>query len=302
MQNSIIVGVIMKKTILEEIILLEFLKNHFPNSTNNKLRKMLSEGRVLVNNEKTYKAKTILKPKDYFELLGKSNKTPDANKIIKKLKKSSINIIFEDDEIIVVDKPSKLLSVATDRLETTTLHSKCVDYIKEFDNKAWCYIVHRLDKETSGIMLLSKSKQSKEYLQEQFAERSVYRIYHALVEGRPEKTRGTLNQFLVEDKNLNIKAVKPNYPNAKEAITHWEILSGNEETSLIRVMIETGRRHQIRMAMKELGCPIVGDKIHGAETDPKGRICLHASALEFLHPASDDPVRFESPPPFAKLE
>lgn len=291
----------MKKAITEPIILLEFLRLQFPQTTNNKLRKMLSEGRVKINDSVVFKAKQQLELNDKFELLDRINKIPQINKPLKELKKSAIEIIYEDDDLLVVEKPAKLLSVATDKLEQNTLHGKCVDYLKQQDNKSWCYIVHRLDKETSGIMLLSKNKQSKDYLQEQFSQRQVYRIYHAMVEGQPLEQSGTVEQYLMEDKHLNIRVVKPKHKDGKLAITHWEVIQQTEEASLIRVMIETGRRHQIRMAMKELGCPIIGDKLHEAESNPFGRICLHATSLEFLHPATDEPVRFESQPPFAKI-
>ena len=291
----------MEKQITEPIVLLEFLKLQFPQTTNNKLRKMLSEGRVKINDSVVFQAKRPLLANDKFQLLDRNNKIPQTDKPLKELKKSAIEIIYEDEDLLVVEKPAKLLSVATNKLEQNTLHGKCVDYLKQQDNKSWCYIVHRLDKETSGIMLLSKNKQSKDYLQEQFAQRQVYRIYHAMVEGQPPEQSGTVEQYLMEDKHLNIRRVKAKHKDGKIAITHWEVIQQNEEASLIRVMIETGRRHQIRMAMKELGCPIIGDKLHEAETNPFGRICLHATSLEFLHPATDEPVRFESKPPFAKI-
>ena len=291
----------MEKEITKPIILLEFLKLQFPQTTNNKLRKMLSEGRVKINDSVVFQAKRPLLANDKFQLLDRNNKIPQTDKPLKELKKSAIEIIYEDDDLLVVEKPAKLLSVATNKLEQDTLHGKCVDYLKQQDNKSWCYIVHRLDKETSGIMLLSKNKPSKDYLQEQFAQRQVYRIYHAMVEGQPLEQSGTVEQYLIEDKHLNIRRVKAKHKDGKIAITHWEVIQQNEEASLIRVMIETGRRHQIRMAMKELGCPIIGDKLHEAETNPFGRICLHATSLEFLHPATDEPVRFESKPPFAKI-
>ena len=291
----------MKKEITEPIILLEFLKLQFPQTTNNKLRKMLSEGRVKINDSVVFKAKQLLELNDKFELLDRSNKILQTDKPLKELKKAAIEIIYEDDDLLVVEKPAKLLSVATDKLELKTLHGKCVDYLKQQDDKSWCYIVHRLDKETSGIMLLSKNKQSKDYLQEQFSQRQVYRIYHAMVEGQPLEQSGTVEQYLMEDKHLNIRTVNSKHKDGKLAITHWEVIQQTDEASLIRVMIETGRRHQIRMAMKELGCPIIGDQLHEAESNPFGRICLHATSLEFLHPATDEPVRFESQPPFAKI-
>jgi 23S rRNA pseudouridine1911/1915/1917 synthase len=272
------------------------LSENFPNSSKNKIRKMLTGGRVNVNGKVQHKAKTEINKSDIVEILDISISKENTPPPVKK--QTKINIIYEDEFILVVDKPAGLLSIATNKLETDTLHSKCVDYVKTSDPKNWCFIVHRLDKETSGVMVLAHDKDSKEYLQEQFANREVYRIYHALVEGNPGKLNGTEKQWLVEDKNLHVKKVKPSFRGAKEAITHWEVIRENEETSLIKIMIETGRRHQIRMAMKSLKTPVVGDPIHDAETNPYGRICLHASSLEFLHPDTDEPLHFESRIPF----
>ena len=297
MSNNFTVGDLMKKTLTKEMLLIDFMKQQFPNSSTNKLRKMLSSGRVKINNLVTHKAKSQLKLGDIFEL---ANKPHDAQKPQTKIKTkhSSIDLIYEDEIIIVVEKPAKLLSIATDKLEQETLHAKCVDYLRQFNSKAWAYIVHRLDKETSGIMVLAKNKSAKDYLQEQFSQRAVYRIYHALVEGHVGQDYGTIEQYLIEDKHLNIKTTSSSDKYGKHAITHWEKIRSYNSTTLVRVMIETGRRHQIRMAMKALGHPVVGDTLHGAVTNPYSRICLHATSLEFLHPQNDEPVRFVSNHPF----
>tara|TARA_B100001564_G_scaffold356855_1_gene371866 strand:- start:4250 stop:4702 length:453 start_codon:yes stop_codon:yes gene_type:complete len=150
-------------------------------------------------------------------------------------------------------------------------------------------------------MILAKTKSAKEYLQEQFSQREVYRIYHTLVEGMLNNESGTIKQYLTEDKNLNIKSTSKNNKFGKQAITHFETLTKHESTTLVRIMIETGRRHQIRMAMQSMGHPIVGDSLHGAQTNPFSRICLHATSLEFLHPETDEPMRFEAKHPFGKL-
>jgi len=146
-------------------------------------------------------------------------------------------------------------------------------------------------------MVFAKSKHSKNHLQEQFSEREVHRQYLALVEGTPQQLHGTINTWLMEDKFLNVKAVNSKHPKGKEAISHYRVINGNEDLALVEVEIETGRRHQIRMAMQYLETPVVGDELHGAETNPHRRLMLHAHALEFLHPEHDDPVRFEAPPP-----
>ena len=286
----------MEITIDSNSILLDELTIQFNQTSRNKLRKMLTEGRISVNGKIEHKAKRELFKGDLVKILDKTTSkeiTPPPQQKIKNLE-----IIFEDEDILVVEKPAGLLSVATNKMESDTLHSRCVDYIKTKHNSKWCYIVHRLDRETSGIMIFALSKQNKEYLQEQFAKRSVYRIYFALVEGNLPRKNGTEVEWLLEDKNLRVKKVKPNTKFSKEAITHWEVVRENKSTSLVRVIIDTGRRHQIRMAMKSLGNPVVGDELHGAETDPMGRVCLHASALELLHPQTDEPVRFETKVPF----
>ena len=286
----------MEISIDKESILLDELALQFKNTSKNKLRKMLTEGRISVNGKIEHRAKRELIKGDLVKILDKATSkeiTPPPQQKI-----TNLEIIFEDDDILVVEKPAGLLSVATNKMESDTLHSRCLDYIKTKHHSNWCYIVHRLDRETSGIMIFALSKQNKEYLQEQFAERSIYRTYFALVEGKLPRKHGTEIEWLLEDKNLRVKKVKPNTKSSKEAITHWEVVKENQSTSLVRIAIDTGRRHQIRMAMKSLGSPVVGDDLHGAKTDPMGRVCLHASSLEFLHPQTDEPVRFETRVPF----
>jgi 23S rRNA pseudouridine1911/1915/1917 synthase len=257
---------------------------------------MLTQGRILVNQEVVHRAKHPLQEGDEIEVLARQRaeeRTPPPQQ------PSSIDldILFEDATLLVVNKPNQLLSVATDRLEIDTLHSRCVEHVRLTNERGWCFIVHRLDKETSGIMVLAKTKQAKEELQQQFSDRLVHRLYVARVEGAPAPPMGTVHSWLMEDKHLNVKAVNKKHPKGKEAISHYSTTSSNAETALVEVMIETGRRHQIRMAMQHLGTPVVGDERHGALTNPHKRVMLHASALEFLHPDTDDPVRFEAPFP-----
>ena len=156
----------------------------------------------------------------------------------------------------------------------------------------WCFIVHRLDKATSGVMVFAKTETAKRDLQEQFAQRLVHRHYVALVEGDAAPGRSEHN--LVEDKNLRVYVSEKKTKTSKLAVTMWDVLARGVEATLLSVVIETGRRHQIRVAMAESGTPVVGDKMHGAATNLHGRICLHAVSLEFLHPLTDDPIRFES--------
>ncbi len=288
----------MKFKVENTVNLLDALTQFMPNTSRSKLRKMLTEGRIHVDGAPEHKAKKELVIGSQIEVLSRVKALETTPAPVSKQKKSNLSILWEDDAILVVEKPAGLLSIATDKLERDTLHARCVDHIRQEDEKNWCFIVHRLDRDTSGVMVFARHQRHKEYLQNQFAEREVHRTYHALVEGRPKQMQGTAREWLVEDKNLFVKRVKSTFHGSKEAITHWQVIDTDNHTSLIQISIETGRRHQIRMAMRSLGCPVVGDELHGAESNAFSRVCLHASSLEFLHPDSDEPVRFESKIPF----
>ena len=281
-----------------EIELLEALSLMHPNSKRNTLRKMLTAGRVMVDGNIIHKAKFLVPNGANISISDKETASKSSPPPAVKKQNPRIKILFEDEHIIIVNKQAGLLSVATNKMEPDTLHSRVVNYLKSQNEKSWAFIVHRLDRETSGVMIFAKHKRHKEYLQEQFARREVHRIYHALVEGKPQNDRGTIREWLLEDKFLRVKTVKKNHPQAKEAITHYSVEDNDEFASLVQLTIETGRRHQIRVGLANLGCPVVGDSEHGAEGNPIGRIALHASSLEFLHPETDDPVRFEAPIPF----
>ena len=278
--------------------LLDTLAHFMDNTSRTKLRTMLTEGRIQVEGAVEHKAKFEVTKGVTIELLSRVKAHEITPPPVVKQKKINLKILWEDEAILVVEKPAGLLSIATDKMEIDTLHGRCVDYVRQKDEENWCYIVHRLDRDTSGIMVFALHQRHKEYLQSQFADRAVHRTYHALVEGRPKEMKGKAREWLVEDKNLFVKRVKSTFHGSKEAITHWEVADTDNHTSLIHITIETGRRHQIRMAMRSLGCPVVGDELHGAESNAFSRVCLHASALEFLHPETDEPVRFESKIPF----
>ena len=282
----------------QETELIEILSSYFPNSKRNKLRKMLTEGRVHVDGNVVHKAKFIVNPGHIVTISDKESAIKNTPPPAPKKRHTRIKILFEDDHILVVNKQAGLLSVATDKMEPDTLHSRVVDYLKSENEKGWAFIVHRLDRETSGVMIFAKHKRHKEYLQEQFANRGVHRVYHALVQGVPEQKGGKIHEWLLEDKFLRVKAVNKRNPKAKEAITHWSIEDSDEVASLLMLTIETGRRHQIRVGLANMGYPVIGDEQHGAEGNPIGRIALHASALELLHPETDDPVRFDATIPF----
>ena len=281
----------MRKKLDNESTLLEALKVMQPQASTNVLRKMLTNQRITVDGETIHRAKHTVTEGQTVEIHPKPKISIEEEREINAIA-HDLDILFEDETILVVEKPAGLLSVATDRLETDTLHNRCVEYCREMKKNGWCFIVHRLDKATSGVMVFAKTETAKRDLQEQFAQRLVHRHYVALVEGDAAPGRSEHN--LVEDKNLRVYVSEKKTKTSKLAVTMWDVLAKGEEATLLSVVIETGRRHQIRVAMAESGTPVVGDKMHGAATNLHGRICLHAVSLEFLHPLTDDPIRFES--------
>ena len=281
----------MRKKVNEDATLLDILKSMQPQASTNVLRRMLTNQRITVDEETIHRAKQMITKGQIVEILPKPKISVQEERE-QQAKTNNLDILFEDEAILVVNKPAGLLSVATDRLEQDTLHNRCVEYCRSQRKNGWCYIVHRLDKATSGIMVFAKSEKVKLELQDQFAQQLVHRHYVALVEGQAPAGRADHN--LTEDKNLRVYVSDKKTKTSKRAVTTWDILAQGEHETLLSVVIETGRRHQIRVAMAENGTPVVGDKMHGADTNLHGRICLHAVALEFLHPSNDDPVRFES--------
>jgi len=281
----------MRKTVEEEASLLDVLKSMLPNSSTNVLRKMLTNQRISVDETITHRAKHPVLKGQVVEIHPKAKITLEEVRETN-AKTHSLDVLFEDESILVVEKPAGLLSIATDKLEQDTLHNRCVEYCRSEKKNGWCFIVHRLDKATSGIMVFAKNESVKRDLQEQFAERMVHRHYVALVEGIAKP--GRADHHLVEDRNLRVYVSEKKTKASKRAITTWDVLARGDNETLLSVVIDTGRRHQIRVAMAESGTPVIGDKMHGASTNLHGRICLHAVALEFLHPLTDDPVRFES--------
>ena len=281
----------MKKKVDSENLLLDILKQMQPQASTNVLRKMLTNQRISVDDQIIHRAKHVVQEGQTVEIHPKPKISIEEERE-QRAKTHDLEILFEDDTLLVVNKPAGLLSVATDRLENNTLHNRCVEYCREENKKGWCFIVHRLDKATSGVMVFAKSETAKKDLQDQFAQQLVHRHYVALVEG--QTTSGQSDHYLIEDKNLRVYVSEKKTKQSKRAVTSWDVLAYGESSTLLNVVIETGRRHQIRVALAENGNPVVGDKMHGASTNLHGRICLHAVALEFLHPATDDPVRFES--------
>jgi len=277
----------MRHKVTEDGLLISELSLIFPNMSKNKIRKMLTNNRIEVDGDVVNKAK-----KEIFA--GSLIVIKDKINISTKTVKEKLDIIFEDDVLIVVNKPNKLLSVATNKLEKETMHSMVLDYLKSKDSKSWGWIVHRLDKDTSGVMIFAKSEEVKLILQKQFSENIVKRIYIAIVDGKPYKETGRIENYIAEGKSLIVRECKKTVRGARIAITNWKVLKNKKSHSLLELLIETGRRNQIRVHLAGIKCPVSGDKKYGSVTDPLNRLCLHAEQLIIKHPISLKKIKFSS--------
>lgn len=200
-----------------------------------------------------------------------------------------LNIIYEDKEILVVNKPSKLLTVGTDKERERTLYHEVREYLHKKNQKV--FVVHRLDKDTSGIVLFAKNPKLKELLQRDWLRYT--REYRAVVEGRLPKTKDTLRFYLQEDKTHHV------YVSDKglSSVTEYEVLSVNSTQSLLKVRIKTGRKNQIRASLAYIGNPIVGDKKYEAKINSLSRLGLHANKLVIKHPITNKEMTFISKAP-----
>lgn len=207
-----------------------------------------------------------------------------------KMKKDKLDIIYEDKFIIVVSKPAHLLTIATTKEKERTLYHKVIEYEKKKNKNNKIFIVHRLDKDTSGLVLFAKDEKTKMELQDSWD--NVRRKYIAVVEGKVEKKSGTIKSYLKE--NNNFITYSTNDKNGKLAITKYVLLNTSKAYSLLDIEIFTGRKNQIRVHMNDLNHPIIGDKKYGAKTNPLKRLGLHAYYLEFTHPVTKKSIILET--------
>jgi 23S rRNA pseudouridine1911/1915/1917 synthase len=216
--------------------------------------------------------------------------------------RGDLKILFEDAAIIVIDKPEGLLSIASEAESERTAYFQLTEFLRHGNARARerVWIVHRLDKETSGLMVFAKTPHAKETLQSGWD--AAEKRYEAVVEGRLPKEAGVLESDLDERSPFKVFSA-PRSDATRHAVTHFAVLARSEWRTLVSLRLETGRRHQIRVQLADVGCPIIGDKKYGAKSDPAGRLGLHAVKLEFPHPVTGERMKFVSPLPkeLAKL-
>ncbi len=210
------------------------------------------------------------------------------------MKKKKLDIIYEDKNIIVVNKPAGLLTISTEKEKERTLYHEVSDYVKKSNPKAKVFIIHRLDKETSGIVVLAKNKNIKYIYQNNWDNLVVKRGYVAVVKGVLDKKEGIIKSYLKETKTLLVYS-SSDKKNGKLAITNYTVIDENKNYSMLNINIKTGRKNQIRVHMKDINHPILGDMKYGK--DKASRLYLHANHLILINPKTKKEMEFISSVP-----
>ena len=265
--------------------LMKFLIEKMPDKNRNNIKSLLKNKQVLVDKIPISQFNHILEP-------GQVVTISEARLDSKEMK--GIKVVYEDEYLIAVEKESGLLSIATDKERDKTAYNIVKKYVKAINPNEKLFIVHRLDRETSGVMIFAKTEEIQQILQTNWQHIVLERTYVAVVEGKVEKDSDTIISYLKENSAFVTFSSEKEIEGSKKAITHYKVLKRSRGFSLVEAKIETGRKNQIRVHMQSLGHSVVGDKKYGATTNPLGRLGLHAKSIVFKHPKTGKILSFQT--------
>ena len=283
-----------KLTAKDEMQLMEFLIAKMGGMSRSSIKSLLGHRQISVNDKIITQFDFLLKPNDKV--------TVNSTRGNLELTHPKLRIIFEDNDLIVVEKKEGLLTVTTGTGDDTTAFSILKNHVKKSSPANKIYTVHRLDRETSGVLVFSKNRDAQHTFRNNWQEIVTKRTYVALVEGKVAKEKDRIVSWLTENEvSLKIRSSKTDN-GGKEAITNYKLLKSDEEFSLLEIELETGRKNQIRVHLESIGHPIVGDRKYGSSVSI-GRLALHARVLEFYHPVTGEIMHFETqiPKEFLRL-
>lgn len=263
----------------KECILMDYLTDVLK-YTHKEAKRKLTNGNILVNQKQITQYNFKLNNNDIITITYFNSKLND-----------NINIIYEDKDIIVVNKPTNLLTISTMKEKEKTLYHIVSDYVKKQNKNVKIFIIHRLDKETSGIVMFTKSEKIKKLFQNNWDSLIKYRGYIAVVEGMVTKKNDVIIQYLKETENFYVYPT--NSKLGKKAITHYKVLKTTNQYSLLDIEIKTGRKNQIRVAMQSIGHPIVGDQKYGSKTKTRKIFGLCSYKMSIQNPINKKQLNFE---------
>lgn len=274
--------------------LMQFLMEVMPGISRNKVKALLTHRTVYVDQTITTQYNFPLQPGMKVQISKARGQ--------KEFRSSLLKIVYEDAYLIVVEKREGVLSIATNREKERTAYAILTEYVKRSAREHRVYIVHRLDRETSGLMVFAKDEKTKRNLQDNWTNIVTDRRYVAVVSGMVEKDSGTVISWLKDNKVYVSYSSMVNNGGDK-AVTHYKVVKRAGDYSLVELKLDTGRKNQIRVHMQDLQHPIVGDVKYGSAVNPIGRLALHAYRLWFYHPVTGELMKFETPypPSFTKL-
>lgn len=265
-----------------------FLIDRLPHKNRNNIKSLLRNKQVLVDERVYTQFNHPLRPGQTVRI--GTSRAP-AQSLYR-----GLAIQYEDAHLLVVNKPAGLLSMGTNKEKERTAYSLLSDYIKLENAKYRLFIIHRLDRETSGVMVFAKNEKVQRLMQASWNETIRQRTYVALVEGVPDPPEDTITSYLRESKALIVYSSQ-NSDNGQFAVTNYAVRKAANGYALLDLELETGRKNQIRVHMQDIGHPIAGDAKYGATTDPIGRLGLHAEVLSFEHPITGEELRFNAAVP-----
>ena len=270
--------------VTENIELMKFLIAQLPQKNRNNIKSLLTHKQVFVDGEPLRQFNHPLAPGQEVEI--RWNRIPEEKKY------RGINIIYEDSDIVVIDKPTGILSIATDNQKSQTAYNMLSTHVKNQRSGNKIFVVHRLDRETSGLIMFAKSKNVQHILQSNWKNIISERTYIAIVEGVPEKPEGNITSYLRESKALIVYSSQ-NPQDGHKAVTHYEVMKSGRDYSMLKVNLDSGKKNQIRVHMQDIGHPVIGDKKYGSKINPIRRLGLHAWVLAFRHPVNNESLRFK---------
>lgn len=274
---------------METTQLLQFLLTAMSDRKRTTVKDYLKHRQVMVNGNVTTQFD--------FELQSGDNVAVNTSREFQTLRNPRLSIVYEDDDIVVVNKGYGLLSVGTDKIKTGTAYSILRDYLKRVDPRNKLFIVHRLDQHTSGLMMFAKNVRAKEAMQHNWNNMVLERRYVAVVEGgAPDPSEGIVRSRLAENAE-HVVYVTADAEAGREAVTEYRTLAARGNYALVELQLATGRKNQIRVHMQQIGHPIAGDRKYGAATAPIRRLALHARTLRFVHPRTRRDMNFSTPVP-----
>ena len=276
-------------SVKQEGRLLAWLLSELRPMSRTSVKQLLAQGCITVNGEPTTQFDQPLHAGDRV-VITRTGVAPKSRAV------AGLSIIHQDDAVIVIDKPEGLLSVATD-LERRDTAFALLNAELSARQEGRPFVVHRLDRETSGLLLFARAVEIRDRLQANWE--GVTKTYLAVVEGTPTPCEGMVRNYLTEGRDLRVRASEGQREGSKHAVTRYKVLETRGLYSLLEVVLKTGRKHQIRVHLAGLGCPVIGDEGYGAKTNPARRLGLHAWRLEFDHPVTGQRLELEAALPEA---